>query len=404
MVLIAASAWGASLDRALDEILADPALEGASVSVLVGTLDDPVYARDPTRRVVPASTTKLVTATVAARRLGLDRRFETVLAATGSTTGDVLVGDLVVVGGLDPSLGDGDPREAGRRVVEQVRALGIGAIEGDVVVDPSHGPRAPFGRGWMWDDLADAYSAPVSAANVGHNLAGEGTARCADRGGPGRPLLDPPSCLGSIVREELLASGITVGGTAVRRVPEAVEIARLSSAPLGDLLAHTLEVSDNLYAECVWLLVGDGDPATARARVRELMVEVGASDDAPVDGSGLSRYSHLSADSLVRVAIAGAELRDRLPVAGRTGTLSGRMVGTPAEGRVVAKTGSMTGVRNLVGHVRTTDGQELPFAFLIDGLRAPQAEAIALQDRFLATVASARRTRRGRWRLPPSDG
>lgn len=404
MVLIVTTAWGAPLQRTLDELLDDPVLAGASVSVLVGSPDDPVYARDADRRVVPASTTKLVTATVAARRLGLDRRFETVLAATGSTTGDLLVGDLVVVGGLDPSLGDGDAREAGRRVVEQVRALGLSGVEGDLVVDPSHGPRAPFGRGWMWDDLADAYSPPVSAANVGHNLAGAGTERCADRGGPGRPLVDPPSCLASIVREELLAAGIAVGGAEVRRVPEAVEVARLASAPLGDLLAHTLEVSDNLYAECVWLLVGDGDPATARSRVGELLEQLGVADDPPVDGSGLSRYSHLSADTLVRVAIAGSELRDRLPVAGRSGTLSGRMVGTAAEGRVSAKTGSMTGVRNLVGFVQTEDGVTVPFAFLVDGLRAPQSEAIALQDRFLATVASAHRTRRGRWRLPPSDG
>ena len=44
------------------------------------------------------------------------------------------------------------------------------------------------------------------------------------------------------------------------------------------------------------------------------------------------------------------------------GTLAGRMVGTAAEGVVQAKTGTMTGVSALSGHVSAPDGGGLVFS------------------------------------------
>lgn len=404
IVLLARLASAASLERAIEDVLADPALVGVSYSLLVRGPDGRErVAFDADRRLVPASITKWVTAAAAAETLSLDHRFETVVGATGFTEGTVLNGDLVVTGGGDPSLGDPDPRAVVAQIVGIVREGGVDRITGSVVVDDSGFSGPLLGPGWMWDDLGSAYSAPYGAVNIGHNLAVDGLA-CSAQDGPGSPLVDPALCLATAVHDGLVASGIPVeGGVVIRAAPEAATLAVLASAPLRDLVRKMLVESDNLYAECILRAldrVGPGEDRVARDRVMAVLAAAGVEDGVKlVDGSGLSRYSLVSAEAMVRVTTWvqtrpwGPELIALLPIAGREGTLQGRMVGTPAEGRVRAKTGSMTGVRNIVGFVRNTTGEELVFAVMLNGLMVPPSEAIAVQDRVVALLAVSKKRR-----------
>ena len=55
---------------------------------------------------------------------------------------------------------------------------------------------------------------------------------------------------------------------------------------------------------------------------------------------------------------------DALPVAGRSGTIRTRMTSTPVEGRVFAKTGSISRVNALSGYVTMPDGRTRIFAIL----------------------------------------
>lgn len=394
------------VERELDELLDAPALAGATVSIRVEREDGRLlYARDADKRVVPASTAKWVTAVAAAERLGLDWRFTTTVAATGWTEGDTLHGDLVVVGGGDPTLGDPEPAELLELVVAAVRDGGLARIDGAVVADPRWWPGEGLGPGWMWDDLGLAYAAPPGPLLLAHGLQAPALAHCPARGGPGSPLVDPAGCVAGWLVRGLADAGIEVtGGSRVAWTPEAVPLADHTSAPLRDVMRQMLVHSDNLYAEAVRGALDPWPPSEPSVRADEV-AKVWAAAGVPldqvrlVDGSGLSRYSSLSADALVAVTTwaaarpYGPELIGLLPVSGRDGTLAGRTVGTAAEGRVHAKTGSMTGVRNLVGTVTAADGEQLRFAFLIDGLVAPQKEAIALQDRALAILAISRRGR-----------
>ena len=50
---------------------------------------------------------------------------------------------------------------------------------------------------------------------------------------------------------------------------------------------------------------------------------------------------------------------ESLPIAGRDGPLSRRLAGTPAEGRVRAKTGTVDNVRAITGYVHTVGGELL---------------------------------------------
>ena len=89
------------------------------------------------------------------------------------------------------------------------------------------------------------------------------------------------------------------------------------------------------------------------------------------DGSGLSRYNYVTAQTLARVLRRmatdprhAAAFEATLPVVGKDGTLARRMTGTPAEGNAKAKTGSIANVRALSGYVTTRDSERLVFSIV----------------------------------------
>ena len=71
------------------------------------------------------------------------------------------------------------------------------------------------------------------------------------------------------------------------------------------------------------------------------------------------------------------------------GTLRNRMRGTPAEGNVHAKTGSMTGVTALSGYVTTADGRRLVFSFVQNNFVAGSPQS--LEDAVAVRLAADRK-------------
>ena len=128
-----------------------------------------------------------------------------------------------------------------------------------------------------------------------------------------------------------------------------------SQYALVDTMNYTLQESDNLFAECFLRTLGAQYPQTAgndaqtngMEAVRTILNERGVDITSfkQDDGSGLSRHNLVSPQAMAEVlgmmsqAPGGATYRTFLPVAGESGTLSNRFVGTPAQGKVQAKTG-----------------------------------------------------------------
>jgi D-alanyl-D-alanine carboxypeptidase/D-alanyl-D-alanine-endopeptidase (penicillin-binding protein 4) len=80
------------------------------------------------------------------------------------------------------------------------------------------------------------------------------------------------------------------------------------------------------------------------------------------------------------------------PVAGVSGTISGRMRGSPAQGNLRGKTGTLEGVSSLSGYVTTADGEELAFSMLMQHYPARARDYRHVQDRIGAYLAGLKRS------------
>ena len=224
---------------------------------------------------------------------------------------------------------------------------------------------------------------------------------------------NPTFWFASVMRNALRDEGIEVTGEAFdvdeampRPAREGTVLYTHRSPTLAEIARPLLKDSINLYGEAVLRLntargaVPTNDSALEGLRTR--MRAWGISNDGwqIVDGSGLSRRNAIAADTLIAVLqrmydpAGTSPWMTALPVAGRDGTLMGRMTGTPAEGNVRAKTGTMSNIRSLAGYVRTRDGENLAFAILVDNFEGSGAAATEAVDRIAVRLASFSRTPR----------
>jgi D-alanyl-D-alanine carboxypeptidase/D-alanyl-D-alanine-endopeptidase (penicillin-binding protein 4) len=317
-----------SLQASLDALLADPVLARALVGVRIEVLADPargipasvLYARDSQKLVMPASNMKLVTLAVAADRLGWSFQYDTRLEALGPTDHGALQGDLVVVGGGDPSITGQDfgPAPLFAEWADAMTQAGIRRVNGRLIGDDRLFDRQGLAPGWSWDYLTASYAAPsgalsynenaivvrvvpgraagtaatIDAAPVGHGLAirNEVTTGPADSGthveisrppggltltvagsvplgGPavvrGAAVDDPTRFFVEGLRLALRDHGILVRdgvGTIDERSTAAVGSPRViavrSSAPLSALAGYFLKVSQNFYADMLLKTMG----------------------------------------------------------------------------------------------------------------------------------------------------
>jgi len=153
----------------------DGGWRGAEWGVSVVSLDtgDTLFAMEPDVPLAPASNLKLLTTAAALQILGPDHRFRTYLVTDGEIADGVLHGDLVLYGTGDPGISDRFYRrkdEVFHRLIDQLDALGIHTVTGDLVGDASFLPGPLRPEGWDRRDLNDHFSAPVSALSFNENV------------------------------------------------------------------------------------------------------------------------------------------------------------------------------------------------------------------------------------------
>ena len=197
---------------------------------------------------------------------------------------------------------------------------------------------------------------------------------------------DPPLLAAMILQKVLFQNGITVtdsakslNGMSLLKNDTNIRFPLISikSPSLKDIIYYTNIKSVNLYAEHLLRQIGLKEKGKAtnqtgidaindfwKPYTKKIMM---------FDGSGLSRFNAVSAKQLVSVLSYMKKqsknfeyFYNSLPVASRSGSLSGMFTGSFAENNLRAKSGYMTGVRSYAGYVKIKSSKEIAFAVIIN--------------------------------------
>lgn len=376
--------------------LAGPADGGYVYDV---TARETLFSERATALRAPASVEKLYTATAALTKMGPTARLATTVYGVGHlAAGGVWEGSIYLRGGGDPTFGSsafiaghygGVGASVSTLVTQLVKADGIHRITGSVEGDEGFfdSLRGEPSSDYAWDPFLEGTLSAL-AFNRGES---------SGQQGPHAPAAYAARELWGALR----AAGVSIHGPsgAAATPAAATLLARAPSPTLAELLGLMLPPSDNFFAETLVkdlgaLYGGSGTTAAGAKVVATTISSLLGFRPRVVDGSGLSRADQTSPYQVVSLLAAlagtptGTVLRQHMAVAGRTGTLELRMRHTGAAGRCQGKTGTLTGVSNLVGYCQAADGHLLAFAFFTDGI--PVEEAHVVQDHMTITLADSK--------------
>jgi D-alanyl-D-alanine carboxypeptidase/D-alanyl-D-alanine-endopeptidase (penicillin-binding protein 4) len=376
-----------SLTRALGKAGPD---SGALVYDL--TAKQTLFALRPDVGRPPASVEKLYTTVALLSELGPNARLTTTVLGAGHLgPGGVWHGDLYLHGGGDPTLGDGGFNRAweqgfgptANQLVGQLSEQGIRKVTGHVI-----------GDGTLFDALrggpSTAYGPDIP--DFGGQLAG----LTYDHGSTSKGLSPPAFAARELV---LTMRASHIKARAAKRTgpapPDAQQLASVQSPPLSILLKLTDVPSDDFFAEMLTkqlgVRFGSGGSIRAGAQVISQVITSFGLHPTIVDGSGLSRDDRSSPGQVVALLRTmwhtpiGRDLQASLPVVGVNGTVQRIAAHTVAQGRCVAKTGTLNYVTNLAGYCTARNRHVLAFALMMDG--PGNWTALQLLNKMVPTIA-----------------
>lgn len=375
----------------------DPLLGELHAAVVNSATDTVLFDRSADLAAPTGSTLKLLTATVALQTFGPNYRFDTRVMRDAA---DPSV--IYLVGGGDVTLSRTKPGEQSvyknapklnDLAVQVNAALGTSGSISKIVVDGSYFTGSQWEPTWERSEQTTGYMSQVSALQVD-----------GDRNDPTKET-SPRS-----VKPELRAGGwfkqaIGVAATSATIVQgvtpaNATQVAKVSSQPLSTWISHMLQVSDNTQAEALARLVSlklgfDGsfsslDPAYKQALKAANLDATGSTIR---DGSGLSFSNAVSPAFLIKVVnqiYKGVGnfmvIKQSLPVAGETGSLSSRFKGdlADASGKIFAKTGWLKQEYSLAGYYMSADGSTSYFVVYSIGDKTVATENRDAMDKLVA--------------------
>ena len=454
---------GMGLRKRLNTILDEhPTARRTTVQLKVVDLQsgEVLFDRGGDRLLTPASNLKIYTSACALDTFGPEHCFSTRIGATGPIEHGELRGNLVLVGGGNAMLRSEELAELADRVK---REWGVRRIAGQVLVDNRRYAPQLKGPGWMWDDEPDYYNMSITPLMLDFNVLrvrlssrqdGKLSASLIPRSSypPLRMLAradqtagkqvtrrpftdeilvlnrkveepkvvrltmnDPTPWVAGVFRQMLIDRGVEV--VQRERSEESSEkdwkITHdelvYAGATLAATLKHFNKVSENAVGEVLLheIAIADGVkqpnwPDGAKRIVEWLVHTAGleAGSFRLVDGSGLSRYNLISADSAIRLLAFMqkhehfATFFDALPIF-EVDLKDLRWPAAPAQGfdpvRVFAKTGGMSGVSTISGYVDTLDGRRLAFSLLANGFIGSKASVFDLRGRVWRALVQYRR-------------
>lgn len=368
---------------------------------------------------IPASVAKLPAALAALDLLGADRRFLTTVAATGPVKKGIVQGDLVLIGGGDPTL----DVERMTAMVETLKGKGIKGISGRFLYDETALPQLPHIDGSQPPDAS--YNPGLGALSLDFNrirvkVAPNGTVSAVDlplnplpaqfvlppqRPEDWLPVRDPGLFAARSFRLLAGKRGITLPApqTVEQPIAGAQVLVAEQSAPLADILRDALHYSNNMTLETVALAAtGAADLESAGAKLSEVVRKdvpaVSWADFVLPNASGLSPRARMSPGQCTAIVrrfatktMGDVALNDLMP-----GVLTEPFAASdpshPSLSPLRAKTGTIYYGRALAGIAETASGRRIAFCVMTDDQKQRAAyDGIPIAERVGDAVRSAAR-------------
>ncbi|MFA7272742.1 MAG: D-alanyl-D-alanine carboxypeptidase/D-alanyl-D-alanine-endopeptidase [Crocinitomicaceae bacterium] len=112
------------------------------------------------------------------------------------------------------------------------------------------------------------------------------------------------------------------------------------------------------------------------------------------DGSGLSRSNSVSSQHFVDLLYYMSKsdkysiFRTSLPTAGQSGTLINLCKGQDGEGRIFAKSGTMSRIKSYAGYVKTKSGKDLAFAIVVNNYNCSNSATVEQMEKLLNAMVN----------------
>ena len=350
--------WTGRMQQQIDSLINLPIFETTQLGLYVRDLTDgrDLVCVNHRQRMRPASCQKVITAIGAIRHLGGSYKLHTQMMVTGEVRDSVLWGDVCFIGGMDPLLSQGEVYQ----MTKALKDVGIDSLAGVIYLDLTMKSQDDMGWGWCWDDKTV----------------------------PLRPLMvDKKDHFVSEILTDLKlqdVKGASIDRVVQAKCPPSARLLCDVTHTIDQVLERMMKRSDNYFAECLFYQLASlsGHRPAGRSEATgyiDMIIRETGLDPAQyqiADGSGLSLYNYVSPELLVRLlqyAYTNEPIRSyllpSLPIAGIDGTLERRMLKTPAQGNVRAKTGTVEGVSSLSGYCTSPEGHILVFSIINQGVR-----------------------------------
>ncbi len=215
-----------------------------------------------------------------------------------------------------------------------------------------------------------------------------------------RNVHDPTLYSGTVFAEMLQTRGININHVIKAPLsPGAIKVTEHRSKPVNHALTEFMKRSENLTAELLVKHIGAVFYDTVGTWNNGLLaIKLFLHDTVGIDtntfrlsdGSGVSRYNYSSPEHFIKLltwAYNNKPVRDKflntIPIGGWDGTLEDRMQNEESVAKIIAKTGTLSGVSCLSGYIFTTRGDPLAFSILMNGYVNEAKPFRNLQDRIV---------------------
>ncbi len=408
----------------------NPELRNAAVSLCVADISSGkiVFEKNSQTGLAPASCLKVLTAVTVLEMFGKDYRFQTRFGYTGTISGEMLDGNIIITGSGDPSLGserfkETSPSQICAEVEKRLKNKGIKGVRGGWQTDPFQNTEVHIPGGWPWEDIGNYYGAGFSLLNWHEN-----SYRIYLR--PGKKERDPVVITNKIpgsdfpVRNEIVSgkkgsgdnayiffkpvsdsiiyrgtipccvdsfdidaampdpanqiisflSSCTGNGSQQKQIFPFTAVTNFytyQSPTIGVLTKPFLQKSINLYGESFLYLIGTKPTSTFGSGesidiLKEFWQKNGIEKTAIqiFDGSGLSPSNRITTDALVKVLLY-AKKRSWFP---------DFFDGLPVINGIKMKSGAIEGVRSYTGYLKSENGKEYCFSLIVNNFSGSSSE------------------------------